>query len=97
MRFGHRSRNRRWNGYKAHVSVDAEHGFITAVEISQANVHDGEAAPALIQRTKEQGLDPATMLGDMAYSTAELRRWAAQEGTEIVAQVPPASARQGGF
>jgi transposase/IS5 family transposase len=97
MRHGHKSQNRRWDGYKAHVSVEAEHGFITAVEVSAANVHDGEAAPALIEGCREQGLEPAATVGDMAYSTAELRQWAAEQGTEIVAQVPPASARKGCF
>ena len=97
MRHGHKSQNRRWDGYKAHVSVEAEHGFITAVEVSAANVYDGEAAPALIERYREQGLKPAATVGDMAYSAAELRQWAAEQGTEIVAQVPPASARKGCF
>lgn len=97
MRHGHKSRNRRWDGYKAHVSVEAEHGFITAVEVSAANVHDAEAAPALIERQKEQGLKPVATVGDMAYSAAELRQWAAEQGTEIVARVPPAPARKGCF
>jgi transposase/IS5 family transposase len=97
MRHGHKSQNRRWDGYKAHVSVEAEHGFITALEITAANVHDGEAAPSLIERQREQGLEPEATVGDMAYSKAELRQWAAEQGTEIVAQVPPASARKGCF
>lgn len=97
MRHGHKSQNRRWDGYKAHVSVEAEHGFITALEITAANVHDGEAAPSLIERQREQGLEPEATVGDMAYSTAELRQWAAEQGAEIVAQVPPASARKGCF
>ena len=89
MRHGHTSQNRRWDGYKAHVSVEAEHGFITEVEVSAANVHDGEAAPALIERYGKQGLKPAATVGDMAYSAAELRQWAAEQGTETSPRCPP--------
>jgi len=90
MRRGHKSRTQSWDGYKAHVSVEAGHGFITAVEVTPANVHDAAAAPELIERQKEQGLSPTAQVGDMAYSAADLRQWASEQGTEIVARVPPA-------
>lgn len=97
MRRGHKSRRQSWDGYKAHVSVEAGQGFITAVEVTPANVHDGAAAPALIERQQEQGLSPAAHVGDMAYSTAELRQWALKQGTEIVARVPPTPRVRGCF
>jgi len=90
MRRGHKSRSQSWDGYKAHVSVEAEQGFITAVEVTSANVHDAAAAPELIERQKRQGLNPTAQVGDMAYSAADLRQWASEQGTEIVARVPPA-------
>lgn len=97
MRRGHKSRNQSWDGYKAHVSVEAGHGFITAVEVTPANVHDAAAAPELIERQKEQGLSPAAQVGDMAYSAADLRQRAEEQGTEIVARVPPARGVRGCF
>jgi len=97
MRHGRKSRNRRWDGYKAHVSVEAEQGFFTAVEVTPANVHDGEAAPGLMGQHWERGLKPVANVEDMAYSTAELRQWAKEESTEIVARVPPSPHREGCF
>lgn len=97
MRHGHKSPQRRWDGYKAHVSADVEHGFITAIEVTEANAHDSEAAPALIRQHQDYGLEPTAHVGDAAYSKAELRQWAEEEGTEIVAPVPPAAHRKGYF
>jgi transposase/IS5 family transposase len=97
MRRGHKSRSQSWDGYKAHVSVEAGQGFITAVEVTPANVHDAAAAPELIERQKEQGLSPVAEVGDMAYSAADLRQWASEQGTEIVARVPPARGVHGCF
>ncbi len=87
MRRGHKSRNRSWDGYKAHVSVEAEHGLITAIDVTAANVHDAAAAPELIDKQREQGLTPKAMVGDMAYSAAELRQFGSEQGTEVVARV----------
>ena len=97
MRHGHKSQNRRWDGYKAHVSVTAESEFITAIEITAANVHDSKAARDLIEAQEEHGFAPDAYVGDMAYSVADLRHWTAEEGSEMVAAVPPASAPKGYF
>lgn len=97
MRHGHKSRNRTWDGYKAHISVTGESEFITAVQVTPANVYDGVAAPALIQAQERVGLSPSALVGDMAYSAAELRVQAHAAGTEIVARVPPAPAPAGCF
>ena len=97
MRHGHKSRNRSWEGYKAHVSVSADSELITAVEVTAANVHDGTAAPALMEQHERRGLEPEAYVGDMAYSAAELREHAAERGTEMVARVPPASSPAGCF
>jgi transposase/IS5 family transposase len=97
MRHGHKSQNRTWEGYKAHISVTAESEFVTAVHVTPANVQDGEAAPELLEAQQRVGLSPSAFVGDMAYSAAELRIRAEAAGTEIVAQVPPASAPSGCF
>ena len=97
MRRGHKSQNRAWEGYKAHISVTAESEFVTAVHVTPANVHDGEAAPELIEAQQRVGFFPSAVVGDMAYSTAELRVRAEAVGTEMVARVPPAPAVSGCF
>jgi len=98
MRHGHKSHNRMWDGYKAHVSVTAQSEIVTAVEVTAANVHDSEAAQELIEEQEKHGLIPEAYVGDMAYSVAELRHWTATEAdSEMVAAVPPATASKGCF
>lgn len=97
MRHGHKSQNRTWEGYKAHISVTAKSEFVTAVHVTPANIQDSEAAPELIEAQQRVGLSPSAFVGDMAYSAAELRIRAEAAGTEMVAQVPPASAPFGCF
>lgn len=97
MRRGHKSRNRSWDGYKAHVGVSAESELITAVHVTAANEHDGAAAAALMKQHEDQGLEPEAYVGDMAYSAAELCERAAEHGTEMVARVPRAPAPAGCF
>lgn len=97
MRHGHKSHNRRWDGYKAHVTVSAESEFVTAVDVTPANAGDAEAAPALLEAHRRVGLEPSAVIGDMAYSAAELREIARQKGTKICARVPPAASRGGRF
>lgn len=97
MRHGHKSSHRTWEGYKAHVSAEAGHGFTTAVEVTPANVRDAQAAPELIRAQKEAGLESPAQVGDMAYSDAELRRQAERQGTKIVARVPPRRPAGGRF
>lgn len=97
MRRGHKSQNRSWDGYKAHVGVSAKSELITAVHVTAANVHDGAAAAALMQEHEHRGLKPDAYVGDMAYSPAELREQAEKHGTEMVARVPPAPAVAGCF
>jgi len=41
-RYGYKSKNKPFFGYKAHASVDADSGMITKVETTSGNIHDGE-------------------------------------------------------
>lgn len=97
MRHGRKSHQRKWNGYKAHISISAESQFVTAVDITPANVGDAEAAVDLLAEQRRHGLEPTAVVGDMAYSAAELRQHAREQGTEIAARVPPTAAPGGCF
>ena len=97
MRHGRKSRKRRWDGYKAHVSVSAESEFVTAVEVTPANQKDADVAPELMDQQEEAGLRPDVQVGDMAYSPMELRAKARKRGTEICARVPSQPAPGGRF
>lgn len=97
MRHGRKSHQRKWNGYKLHLSVSAESEFITAIGVTPANAGDAEAAEGLLEQQQERGLSPSALVGDMAYSATELRESARAQGTEVCARVPPASAPGGRF
>lgn len=97
MRHGRKSQQRKWDGYKGHFSVSADSEFVTEVEVTAANVGDAEAASGLLEAHRRRGLEPVAVVGDMAYSAAELRAIARAEGTEICARLPPTPAPGGRF
>jgi hypothetical protein len=97
MRVGHKSESAYWEGYKAHASVEIEHEFIPAVALSDATAYDGDLAPILLQTQSRVGLLPEALVGDQAYSKAEVRRAVAALGSEMVARVPPSPAVKGCF
>ena len=59
-RFGCKGKNKRWIGYKNHVSVDMSHGLINKVKVTGANVHDSHAV-------KDICPDSGMVFGDKAY------------------------------
>jgi IS5 family transposase len=86
MRHGHKSSAGRWDGYKKHVSEDPDTELITAVEVSAANVGDGQVAMKLLEQQAEAGLEPAEVVADQQYAAGELREQAQShgEGTSLV-------------
>ena len=44
-----RKRDKTYFGYKAHLAVDEESGFVRQAEMTSANVHDSRLGEALIQ------------------------------------------------
>lgn len=85
-RYGHKSSAGKWDGYKKHVSVEPESDLITAVEVTAANVGDGQVALDLLAQQAESGLVPETVVADMAYAGGELRAQAQAlgEGTTLL-------------
>jgi hypothetical protein len=69
-RHGHRSRSDRYDGFKAHLSVDVDSDLITAAAASKATTADHEVLPALLEA------DPvaiAELIADTHYGHAETR------------------------
>ena len=71
-RHGHKSRNRRFDGYKAHLSVDPDSELIDDVVVTPANTHDRRRRrrPARRPRRRE---DKPTVMGDSAYAGGDTR------------------------
>ena len=94
-RHGHKSKARRFDGYKAHFSVDPDSELIDEVVVTPANTPDREAVPALVESLPED--DPPEIVGDAAYGDGTTRAELAGDGLVVVAKVPPFRNATGGF
>jgi hypothetical protein len=90
MRYGHKSQRQHWPGYKMHVTEEPTSELITHVEVRPANEHDGEPVVGFMQRQEAQvGLQPAALLSDGAYGTADARAALWKQEIEVVAKLRP--------
>lgn len=87
-RHGHKSRNRRFDGYKTHIAIEPDSEIITAVSVTPANTPDRDQIDALTDEGDTDGETPAIM-GDSAYADGATLERMAQAGREIITKVPP--------
>jgi IS5 family transposase len=87
-RHGHKSQNRRFDGYKAHVCVDPDSELIDEVVVTPANAPDRDAVEDLLASHAEEA-DKPTVLGDSAYADGASRARLEEEGYEVIAKTPP--------
>lgn len=74
MRYGHKTNQRLFAGYKADVVEDADSGIVTNVGVIAGNGADGPMAPKLLdQQMRAVGIQPAELFGDTAYGTMAVR------------------------
>ena len=96
-RHGHKSHNRRFDGYKAHLSVDPDAELVCEVIVTPANTHDATPVEDLLKGHAADEEKP-TVMGDCAYGTAETLSRLEDAGYEDVkAKVAPATGREGRF
>lgn len=95
-RHGHKSRSRRFDGYKGHISVDPDSEIIDDVTVTPANTADQDAAETVLAPCADLDDKPEVM-GDSAYAGAELRERLDNLGFDVTAKVPPASNRRGRY
>jgi hypothetical protein len=95
-RHGHKSRNRRFDGYKAHLSVDPDSELIDEVAATPANAPDRDAASELLGGHAD-GEDKPEVVGDSAYGDAATRADLESQGFTVTAKCPPARNSAGRF
>ena len=95
-RHGHKSRNRRFDGYKAHLSVDPDSELIDEVAATPANAPDRDAAGELLGELAD-GDDKPEVVGDSAYGDAATRAHLEEQGFTVTAKCPPARNSGGRF
>jgi Transposase DDE domain/Transposase domain (DUF772) len=88
-RHGHKSRNRRFDGYKAHLSVDPDSELIDEVTATAADTPDRDAVSDLLAGHASGGQKPE-VIGDSAYGDAATRADLEQQGFTVTAKCPPA-------
>jgi len=87
-RHGHKSRNRHFDGYKAHLSIDPDSELIDEVVATPANAPDREAAGDLLAPHAEVQ-DKPEVLGDSAYADGATREALEAKGFSVTAKCPP--------
>jgi Transposase DDE domain/Transposase domain (DUF772) len=95
-RHGHKSRNRRFDGYKAHISIDPDSELIDEVVATPANTSDRDVIDVLLAPVAEADDKPA-VFGDCAYADGATRESLDDAGFEVVAKCPPVRNTTGGF
>jgi IS5 family transposase len=94
-RHGHKSKARKFDGYKAHFSVDPDSELIDEVVVTPANTPDREAVGELVDSFPEE--DPPEIVGDAAYGDGTTRAELRDAGVRLVAKLPPLRNTTGGF
>jgi len=90
MRHGRKSASRRFDGHKLDVMIDEDSELVLGVDVRAGNAGDGDgAAPLLAEVQDNDGVEVATLLGDMAYSDGDVREAVEEQGVEMTAKVPP--------
>ena len=87
-RHGHKSRNRRFDGFKTHLSIDPDSELIDEVAVTAANVPDRDAVDDLLEGLADEE-DKPEVFGDSAYADGPTRKALGDAGFEVVAKVPP--------
>ena len=95
-RHGHKSLNRRFDGYKTHVSVDPDSELIDEATVTPANTPDRDAVDDLLAPSADES-DKPEVVGDSAYADGETRDRLGKAGYTVRAKVPPARNREGRF
>ena len=70
----------RYNGYKAHVSVNAETGIITTVHCTRGNAADNKAFPTVFDHDRGLSLPTNMYGGDRAYDDTNIFEYLEQAG-----------------
>ena len=71
-RHGHKSANRHFDGYKAHICIDPGSELIDEVTVTPANAPDAQAVADLLASHADDE-DKPEVVGDSAYGSAAAR------------------------
>ena len=84
MRHGRKSKSKRFNGYKQHISVHLDTGLVLACAVTPANRPEDEAGAALEADMLRLGPSPDELLIDRAYIHSPLTSNVLAYGGDVV-------------
>jgi Transposase DDE domain/Transposase domain (DUF772) len=95
-RHGHKSHDRRFDGYKTHLSIDPDSELIDEVAVTAANAADHDAVDDLLVGVAGAA-DKPIVFGDSAYADGVTLARLEGQGFEVMARVPAAVGRDGRY
>jgi hypothetical protein len=95
-RHGHKSHDRKFDGYKTHISIDPDSELIDEVAVTAANAADHDAVDDLLSAVADAA-DKPVIFGDSAYADGETLARLEGQGFEVMAKVPAAVGRDGRY
>ena len=84
MRHGRKSKSKRFNGFKQHLSTHLDSELVLACAVTPANRPEEEAAPQLQADMARMGFEPDELLIDRAYLNSTLVEQVLQRGGTLV-------------
>jgi len=98
MRHGHKSQSKKFEGYKAGIVAEVEHGVILASDVRAANVSDGAGAKTAVEQAAACAERPiGRVFGDTAYGNLATRQELESCAEKVVSKAPPLPHRRGCF
>lgn len=83
---GHKTADTSFFGYKTHMAMTPER-ILTAATITSGEKHDGKQLQALVNKSKEAGIQVEAIIGDGAYSEKENLEYAEKEELKLVSKL----------
>jgi hypothetical protein len=95
-RHGHKSQDRRFDGYKTHLSIDPDSELVDETTVTAANAPDQDAVDDLLAPVAHLPEKP-DVFGDSAYAGGDNLSHLEDQGFTVRAKVPAAHGRDGRY
>jgi Transposase DDE domain. len=85
-KIGHKTADSSFFGYKTHIAMSQER-IITAATVTSGEKTDGKELVALVEKSRNSGMEIETVIGDKAYSSKENIDAAKEKNYELVSRL----------
>lgn len=87
-RVGHKTTDSSFYGYKTHLAMTEER-IITAAVVTTGERHDGKQLEELVEKSEAAGFVIKEVIGDIAYSLADNKKYLQKKTIVLIAKDPP--------